>query len=371
MFSQSHLIIESEIEATNKENDISVRPVNGENVFELIALIEGLADSIWSGGVFQVYIKLGENYNEAPPVEIYFQTIPYHPNVDIISGRPALDFMDDHKKWDPKSHNIKHVLKSIQKLLSNPNLDRVLNANAVLLLRNNPHEYEKIVKKSILATRMIRKMLKDTDSINQLKDFQSNSYVRSFNSELFNRYPLFNPAEYKEDHNLTDRNSNNPQKSAKNISFDDYILVWNNIATTKSLRHEKNPYLQENLMSNPNLLAQHISISLNDLEDQVYRQLNEHRNLMYGNFKFENSSDSKNQQTSSELKKKINSKPVRAVNYNDLNNKSKILNISNEQQSDASFNVKGDKKPNTVIRVEINDVDEQEVDQLLNWTKNI
>ena len=50
------------------------------------------------GGVFRVYLKFNEHYNSQPP-RVCFHTIPYHPNIDMITGQPYIDFLDDPNKW--------------------------------------------------------------------------------------------------------------------------------------------------------------------------------------------------------------------------------------------------------------------------------
>ena len=85
-----------------------------------------------------------------------------------------------------------------------------------------------------------------------------------------------------------DNNKWEEKKTFKNISYEDYCVLWKEIATTKSDKADENTYLKNNLFEDPKILSQHISISIKDLEGQVYRQLNEHKNIMYGKFDFGN-----------------------------------------------------------------------------------
>jgi len=66
----------------------------------------------FAGGVFRVYLKFDEYYNNRPP-RVCFHTIPYHPNIDMITGKPCIDYLDDYSLWEP---NIKMstVLLQIQ-----------------------------------------------------------------------------------------------------------------------------------------------------------------------------------------------------------------------------------------------------------------
>ena len=116
MFSRAHIIIEQQIEEANKVPAFRICQVNQNSVFELIAQIRGQAGTLWEEGIFQVYMKFDENYNDIPP-KIWFLTIPYHPNIDQVNGCPNLDFLDDLTKWrlvDQADRTIKNILYNVQ-----------------------------------------------------------------------------------------------------------------------------------------------------------------------------------------------------------------------------------------------------------------
>jgi ubiquitin-protein ligase len=366
MFSRAHLIIKSEIEDANKEKGLNVLEANQNSIFELVALVEGLPQTIWQDGVFQVYIKFESTYNQTPP-QVFFQTIPFHPNIDKMTGRPSLDFLDEPSKWR-QSYTLKFILKQLQYLLAYPFLDRAVNMDAVFLLKDNPQEYEKVVKQSIIATKRIREILKAQKNVSS-KEIQNDLIINpnvdskfSNATDTLTRFPLFKIKNEDAGVQLKREGSENSDSNynlIKNISFDDYSKLWFGIATTKSMKDEQNSYLNENLLNNPNLLAQHISISLNELEEQVFRQLTEHRNVMYGRFSFENGN--KTSLRTGSAKKVIAPPKNRAVNYNSLNQ------ARSSDNSNPSLN--------QVLKIKTTVADdenfEQEVDQLLNWTKNI
>ena len=89
MYSRAHLLIENDLDelVKNPVNGIVVLKLFENNFFDIVAKIEGLPNTIWESGVFQVYLKFNEYYNDAPPL-VSFQTIPFHPNIDVSSGRP-------------------------------------------------------------------------------------------------------------------------------------------------------------------------------------------------------------------------------------------------------------------------------------------
>ena len=107
MFSRSHILIQNEIIEAELNNKVTITKVNDDNIFELVASIEGLPQTHWQNGIFQIFLKFTENYNfEAPSV--FFQTIPYHPNIEMTTGRPSIDFLDNKHKWKSE-YNIKYI----------------------------------------------------------------------------------------------------------------------------------------------------------------------------------------------------------------------------------------------------------------------
>lgn len=375
MYSRAHLIIQKQIDELNDEPDITIIQPNANNIFELIALVEGPQRTVWEKGVFQLYLKFNENYNESPPDDVYFQTIPYHPNIDIHTGRPSLDFLEQANKWKPE-YTIRHILKSLQQLLANPLLDRSINMDAVFMLKGNPTQYETIVRHSVLATRKIRQLLKESLGYETADNADKIIYIDDFATKSFNRFKLFelnkendrqNMAADKEKDRTGRRLKNEPAKQLKNaISYDDYCKMWKGIATTKSNKQEENIYVKSTLSKNPNLLPQHMSISLRDLEDHVNRQLNEHKNIMYGKFNFVNG---KNGSAEPNARNNRNL----AVNYNLLNEKdrSKSNSAASSKHSNADL-AEPSRQPNNNDNHLLNDeLFEQEVDELINWTKNI
>jgi ubiquitin-protein ligase len=399
MFSRAHILIQQELNDLENHPNISISKLREDSIFELIAFMEGQAKTSWENGIFQIYLKFNENYNNEAPL-VFFQTIPYHPNIDIVTGRPSLDFLDDKSKWK-SNYTIKHILKSIQKLLAYPMLDRAVNMDAVFMLKGNPTQYENIIKQSVIATqRIIRTLSKrisagmsnnetNTDSsVNNLnndkiddrnndklggkseynlkydvdlsKYFEIDSEVNktSIISSSYKKFPLFTLQNEKTDLIKNDKvykKWKNNDNTFKNISYDDYIIMWKGIATSKSDKEDENIYLKNTLLDNPNLLSQHLSISIKDLEEQVYQQLNEHKNVMYGRFGFSNK-DTKLEVKFPILNEKTNSLEKPNFTSSEMNLTKARNNFEKSQSKTVHLN---------------EEIFEQEVDELINWTKNI
>ncbi len=80
--------------------------------------IEGPSSTPFEGGVFRLELFLPDQYPMTPP-KVRFLSKIYHPNIDKL-GRICLDVLKD--KWSP-ALQIRHVLLSVQALMSAPNPD--------------------------------------------------------------------------------------------------------------------------------------------------------------------------------------------------------------------------------------------------------
>ncbi|KAI8854787.1 ubiquitin-conjugating enzyme/RWD-like protein [Chytridium lagenaria] len=78
--------------------------------------------------LFKVDMVFGEDFDEVPPT-VHFLTVPFHPNIDMHSGRPCLDILDDPSAWF-SGITIVGLMLSLQHLLSHPNLENPVNAPA-------------------------------------------------------------------------------------------------------------------------------------------------------------------------------------------------------------------------------------------------
>ncbi len=57
MFSRAHLLIQKQLNDLENDPKILISRLNNDNIFELIALIEGQKNTLFENGVFQVYMK--------------------------------------------------------------------------------------------------------------------------------------------------------------------------------------------------------------------------------------------------------------------------------------------------------------------------
>lgn len=253
MFSRAHLLLEKELVQLNRENiwGISARPVTDDNIFEWCATIHGLQGTAWEGGMFRVYLRFDENYSASPP-EICFHTIPFHPNIDMVTGRPCIDLIDDPRQWR-HDYRIYSLLLTVQSMLHSPSEERAVNMEAVAMMRNSPDLYQKVVAECVLASRRIH----DGEMVGAGSTVDTTGH---------------------------DKRMKSPGKKNRvtKLSFDDYYKTWSAIATSKTHPGDAREYL-EKIQANPSLQEIHLGLTLKEFSEERKEREERHRSLVYGN----------------------------------------------------------------------------------------
>ena len=85
--------IKNELKKMKKENLKMIRagPKNDTNLFEWEAFINGPENSPYEGGVFELEVKIPQDYPYKPP-SVKFVTYVYHPNIGS-DGNICVDFL--------------------------------------------------------------------------------------------------------------------------------------------------------------------------------------------------------------------------------------------------------------------------------------
>ncbi|TPX36932.1 hypothetical protein SmJEL517_g00915 [Synchytrium microbalum] len=117
------------------------------------ACIHGLVNTPWEGGIFKLELLFPENWNETPPA-VYFVTVPFHPNINLQTGRPCVDFLDDVAKWSPKI-SIVQILVYLQAMLESPILENAVNGTGAQIYATSPRLYTQLVRDCVIASRRI------------------------------------------------------------------------------------------------------------------------------------------------------------------------------------------------------------------------
>jgi len=135
--------IVKELQELSNENNpnISAGPVDDSNIFAWSATIIGPKDSPYEDGIFLLKINFPQNYPFKPP-QISFETKIYHPNISS-SGSICLDILQSN--WSP-ALTITKTLLSISSLLTDPNPDDPLDAEAGKMYKTNREKFNEIAK---------------------------------------------------------------------------------------------------------------------------------------------------------------------------------------------------------------------------------
>ncbi|CAH4037073.1 ubiquitin-conjugating enzyme E2 S [Pieris brassicae] len=107
-----------------------------DDLTDVVALVDGPAETPYAGGVFRVRLVLGREFPTVPP-RAYFLTRVFHPNVSSV-GEVCVNTLK--RDWRPEL-GLEHALLAVKCLLIAPNPDSALNADAAALLRDRYDDY--------------------------------------------------------------------------------------------------------------------------------------------------------------------------------------------------------------------------------------
>lgn len=107
------------------------------------------------GGVFKLELHFNENYDMKPPL-VHFVTVPFHPNIDMETGKPCMEFLDDPTCWIPSSYSIRTILIHLQVLLASPTFSSPpVNVKAYNTLINSTRLYNQLAMDCVVASRRV------------------------------------------------------------------------------------------------------------------------------------------------------------------------------------------------------------------------
>lgn len=214
MHCRAYLLLEREYKRIRKTPEWGIEVTPSEsNIFCWYATISGLNNTIWENGCFHITIRFSESYDDEPP-DIKFNTIPFHPNIDPISGQPCIELYPDNQKREPHGLSINSLLVNLQALLSNPVLDNAVNTEAANLLQTAPHIYMQLVKNCVIESKKLIEIL-------QGQDLERERATRKQSNIQFLAQTKRNLS--------TDSYSKRP----KQVSFDEYHRNWVQIASSQ------------------------------------------------------------------------------------------------------------------------------------------
>jgi ubiquitin-conjugating enzyme E2 U len=110
MASRTSLLIQKEITRLKTQKLYGI-DVNLTNMYEWQVILSGPIDTVWENAQFKICIYFPLEFNENPP-DINFITVPFHPNIDMETGKPCIAFLEN-ELWR-KDLDISQILIHIQ-----------------------------------------------------------------------------------------------------------------------------------------------------------------------------------------------------------------------------------------------------------------
>eukprot|EP01083_Nonionella_stella_P085569 237326_1 len=104
-------------------------------------MISGPSDSVYEGGVFMLELIFSADYPFKPP-KVKFLTKVYHSNINDKGGI-CLNILRD--AWSP-AIKIKHLLLSIQSLLTDPNTESPLVPQIAQQYKQNRKKHDETAR---------------------------------------------------------------------------------------------------------------------------------------------------------------------------------------------------------------------------------
>ncbi|UJR31191.1 hypothetical protein I4U23_018697 [Adineta vaga] len=335
MHSRAYLLIKRDLYLLENSsvNGIEIKPINDNNYFDLTLIFRPIKHSMWDGCLFRIYCSFYDTYNIQPPIlQFDPMNIPYHPNVDPITGRISLITSE---KWNP-NFTLKMLFDELVSIFITPNENIMINSDAMRMLKYRLNDYRNLIDETIEKSRQFIEILnEDKTSISQTQISLPKE------KDLIDRARLHTPQ-------VGARRQQQQPNSSKNqrISFEDYLMTWKGIATSKATLKEENPLLKQ-LSLQPKLHAQHLALNANELAQQLDDRALQFERLKYG------------QLSNQEHRRKIVPHSQMSLQGNDQQrhvvtqaNSSLDLITNSERQND-------------------NQIQNEEVDELIEWTQNL
>ena len=119
-------------EKDDYKESFGVGPIEDTNLFLWSAVFPGPEKSLYERGLFELKIKFPKDYPFEPP-EVTFETKVYHPNIHL-NGEISIGILT--YDWEPKIKLI-DVLKTIQRILAEPEEKSFLNFDAAIQYKEN------------------------------------------------------------------------------------------------------------------------------------------------------------------------------------------------------------------------------------------
>ncbi|CAF1180227.1 unnamed protein product [Adineta ricciae] len=314
MHSRAYLLIKRDLYLLENSpvNGIEIERITNDNCFDLTLFLRPARSSIWYGCVFRIFCSFYDTYNVQPPILQFDQlNIPYHPNVDPITGRITLTTSE---KWNP-SLTLKMLFEELVNVFIEPNEKTTINPDAMRMLKYRIHDYQNLIDESIEKSRQLMEIVNDD------KTNITQSHIILSKQRDLDRARL-----------------RTPEVGARRQQ--------SSIATSKANLRDENPLLKQ-LSSQPKLQGQHLALNANELAQQLDDRAFQFERLKYG-----------------QLKNQERMRPIAAVSQMSAPETDQQVHVVT--QANSSLDVL-----TTEERQNSNPIQNEEVDELIEWTQSL
>jgi len=132
----------ADVARTNDESGVHAVPLSPTDNRHLKGTINGSEGTPYEGGLFEIDIRIPNQYPFEPP-EMKFLTKIWHPNISSQTGAICLDILKD--QWSP-ALTIKTALLSLQALLCAPEADDPQDAEVARMYKTDRDNYDRTAK---------------------------------------------------------------------------------------------------------------------------------------------------------------------------------------------------------------------------------
>ena len=162
MQSRACVLIKRDLHQLTKQpvDGVDLVPIVNGNYFDLAFYFHPVDPSPWCGCLFRLCCTFPETFNIQSPVLRFDPLhIPYHPNVEPLTGRVRLS---SNEKWSSRS-TLRSLLDELVRAFVAPNEKIVVNADAMRMLKYRPEEYQAIIAESLTKSRQFMDTIDDEE----------------------------------------------------------------------------------------------------------------------------------------------------------------------------------------------------------------
>jgi ubiquitin-protein ligase len=187
--------------------------IESKCILEWNLYLSGPLNTPWERARFKIIIHFTQSFPETPPY-IFFQTVPFHPNIDIATGRPCVGFMEQSfwRRDIDMGQVLIHlqVVNFKQNLLAEPELEDAVNPEAADMFLKSPKLYFQLARDAVVASNRLERGVSIFDL--PIEDFSIPS--------------------------IDDNSKATEQPPIKILAFENYHQTWLKTATSLESRFE-------------------------------------------------------------------------------------------------------------------------------------